>query len=109
MTRHVNGYDGPPSYRSGRVKDSTTFVEKSEGYLEYISGAVCGLKAFIILRSSTAPEIPNLDFTESIHWEYEKTRVHPVIKDMVTYSFVLDDEDADKLQSVLFLFDTLYG
>lgn len=95
-------------YRSGWIPDSFTSVRKTDGQLRYISGATRGLIARITVLNNKAPELPNLEVVVHAGWTYLSTD-YIQGNTTVIYEFELDDEDADKLQSIVWFFDTLYG
>ena len=95
-------------YKAGWIKDSFTSVRKTDGQLCHIPGAACGLIARITVSNDKAPELPNLEVTTHAGWTYLSTN-YIQGNGRVIYEFVLDDEDADKLQSIVWFFDTLYG
>lgn len=95
-------------YRAGWITDSFISVRKTDGLLRYKEGAAIGLIARITVANSSAPEIPILDVTNDVGWDYISTE-YSDISNRVIYEFELDDKDADKLQSVVWFFDTLYG
>lgn len=64
--------------------------------------------AKITVFNEDAPEIPNLEFMESISWSYLSTDLN-IDRSKVFYEFALEEKDADKVQQVVFFFDTLYG
>ena len=95
-------------YKAGWVKDSFTSVRKTDGQLRYIPGAARGMIARITIHNDKAPEIPNLEVVIHAGWAYLSTD-YVQGNERVIYEFELDDEDADKLQSIVWFFDTLYG
>ena len=64
--------------------------------------------AKVIIFNEDAPEIPNLEFMESISWRYLSTDLN-IDRSKVFYEFALEEKDVDKIQQVVFFFDTLYG
>ena len=95
-------------YRAGWIEDSYICIRKTDGQLRYKEGAAIGMIARITVANPSAPEIPILDVTNDIGWDYITTE-YSGISNRVIYEFELDDEDAEKLQSVVWFFDTLYG
>ena len=67
-----------------------------------------GMIAKLTVLNENAPEIPNLEFMESICWRYISTDLN-VDRSGVLYEFALEEKDADKITQVVFFFDTLYG
>ena len=64
--------------------------------------------AKLTVLNENAPEIPNLEFMESICWRYLSTDLN-LPRTRVLYEFALEEKDADKITQVVFFFDTLYG
>ena len=101
MPRDVNTF-GP----NGWITDSFTYLRNTDCVLRY--DPEYEMVARITVLNDDAPEIPNLEFTESICWKYISTDYIPN-RARVLYEFALEEKDADKIQQVVFFFDTLYG
>ena len=95
-------------YKAGWIIESFIQIRSTDGLLRHIPGAACGLIARITVANDKAPELPNLQMFEDINWKYLTTEV-AVDGLRVIYEFELDDEDADKLRTVVWFMDTLYG
>ena len=101
MPRDVNTFGG-----IGWIIDSYTYLRNTECILRY--DLEYEMVARIAVFNEDAPEIPNLEFMESICWRYLSTDYNQN-KARVLYEFALEEKDADKIQQVVFFFDTLYG
>ena len=101
MPRDVNGNN-----TFGWVTDSYTSLRQTDCLLRYDSDYE--MIARITISNEDAPEIPNLEFTESINWTYLSTDMN-LERSRVLYEFALEEKDADKITQVVFFFDTLYG
>ena len=94
-------------------KPKTTFPEivtigNTKGTVYFSSQQPYGLRAEISVTNVLAPELPLLQMTDDAGWVYQNTGLS-LQQDVVHYTFVLDEKDADKLRSVVWFFDTLYG
>ena len=88
------------------IKDSYTCLRNTECLLRY--DPEYEMIARVTLVNEDAPEIPNLEFTDSINWTYLSTDMN-IERTRVLYEFALEERDADKITQVVFFFDTLYG
>ena len=101
MPRDVNTFGGV-----GWITDSYTRLRNTGCILRY--DPEYEMIAKLTVLNENAPEIPNLEFMESICWRYISTDL-TVDRSGVLYEFALEEKDADKIQQVVFFFDTLYG
>ena len=101
MPKDVKTYGGV-----GWITDSYTRLRNTACILRYDPDYE--MVARITVLNEDAPEIPNLEFTESINWTYLSTDLN-LPKNSVLYEFALEEKDADKIRQVVFFFDTLYG
>ena len=101
MPRDVNTFGGV-----GWITDSYTCLRNTECTLRY--DPEYEMVARVTVLNEDAPEIPNLEFMESICWRYLSTDLN-LPRTRVLYEFALEEKDADKITQVVFFFDTLYG
>lgn len=87
------------------IPGSTASVGKTSGYL--LKAPTLGFNhGIVIVDNENAPEIPYLQIFEEVNWKYLQTEF---VGKKVRYTFELEDKDSDKLRTVIWFMDTLYG